>query len=81
MRGEKLRLQIAKPDALNHETLIRGLSEPDSALRYIPENTLEVSNVPSEFDAILGELRLLEEVFAGKRSPLPAVQLPTGTDG
>ena len=81
LRGEKLRLQIAKPDALNHETLIHWLSEPDSALRYIPENTLEVRNVPPDFDAILGELRLLEEVFTGTRSPLPAVPLPAGTDG
>ena len=81
LRGEKLRLQITKPDALNHETLIHWLSEPDSALRYIPENTLEVRNVPPDFDAILGELRLLEEVFTGTRSPLPAVPLPAGTDG
>jgi len=81
LRGEKLRLQIAKPDALDHETLIRWLSEPDSALRYIPENTLEVNNVPHDFDAILGELRLLEELFAGTPASLPAVPLPTGTHG
>ena len=81
LRGEKLRLQIAKPDALNHETLIHWLSEPDSALRYIPENTLEVCNVPPDFDAILGELRLLEDLFAGKSAPLPAVPFPTGTNG
>ncbi len=71
-RSQAIRLQLADSGRINPDQLIAWLSEPDCALRYIPENTLEVRNVASDLDDILFELRQLDPLFQPGTTPVPA---------
>jgi transcription-repair coupling factor (superfamily II helicase) len=59
----RLRIQLKDASKLNHEKLIEWLCEQETALSYIPENTLDFKNVPPEMPAILNGLKKLEQVF------------------
>jgi transcription-repair coupling factor (superfamily II helicase) len=60
----RLRIQLKDASKLNHEKLIEWLCEQETALSYIPENTLDFKNVPPEMPAILNGLKKLEQVFS-----------------
>ncbi|MED6339529.1 MAG: transcription-repair coupling factor [SAR324 cluster bacterium] len=61
--SNRLRIQVKDASKLNHEKLIEWLCEQETALSYIPENTLDYKNVPPEMTAILKGLKKLEKVF------------------
>ena len=61
--SNRLRIQVKDASKLNHEKLIEWLCEQETALSYIPENTLDYKNVPPEMTAILKGLKKLETVF------------------
>jgi transcription-repair coupling factor (superfamily II helicase) len=75
-RQHAVRLQLRDPQRINADQLIAWLSEPDCALRYIPENTLEVRNVSADIDDILFELRQLDPLFTSGTNALPLSSQP-----
>ena len=58
-----MRIQVKDASKLNHEKLIEWLCEQETALSYIPENTLDYKDVPPEMTAILNGLKKLEQIF------------------
>ncbi|MBC8259427.1 MAG: transcription-repair coupling factor [SAR324 cluster bacterium] len=59
----RLRIQVKDAAKLNHEKLIEWLCEQNTDLSYIPENTLDLKNIPAEMPSILNGLKQLEKVF------------------
>ena len=59
----RLRLQIKDTAKLDHAKLVEWLCDDQSALKYIPENTLYLNNVPADMPAILSKLKQMEQVF------------------
>ena len=62
-RNQKLRLQVLPTTRMRHDALIDWLSEPHSPLRYQPETTLELLQVPASMDAILAGLQQFQRIF------------------
>ncbi len=61
---QRLRLQIRDSGKLQPDKLITWLSEPQTPLRYIPENTLDMQPVPPEMQMIQKSLKEVERVFS-----------------
>ena len=59
----RLRLQVKDTARLNHDKLVEWLCDHKSKLKYTPENTLDLNEVPPEMPAILSRLKQLEQVF------------------
>ena len=59
----RLRLQIKDTAKLDHAKLVEWLCDDQSSLKYIPENTLDVNDVPGNMPAILSRLKQMEQVF------------------
>lgn len=62
-RNNQLKVQVWKTDKLNTEKLVEWLQKPESPLRFIPENTLVLYNVPNSMNHILAGLQRFEELF------------------
>ena len=59
----RLRLQIKDTAKLDHAKLVEWLSDDQPSLKYIPENTLDLNDVPADMPAILSRLKQMEQVF------------------
>ena len=59
----RLRLQIKDIAKLDHAKLVEWLSDDQSSLKYIPENTLDLNDVPADMPVILSRLKQMEQVF------------------
>ena len=59
----RLRLQIKDTAKLDHAKLVEWLCDDQSSLKYIPENTLDLNDVPADMPAILSRLKQMEQVF------------------
>ncbi len=59
----RLRLQISDTAKLNHDKLVEWLCDDQRSLKYIPENTLYLNDVPADMPAILSRLKKMEKVF------------------
>ena len=59
----RLRLQIKDTTKLDHARLVEWLCDEKSSLKYIPENTLDLNDVPAEMPVILSRLKQMEQVF------------------
>jgi transcription-repair coupling factor (superfamily II helicase) len=65
-KGQKLRIQLLPDTQLQHENLISWLSEANTPLRFQPETTLELTQVPPSLDAILAGLQQFQQrLFLG----------------
>lgn len=62
-RNNQLKVQIAENTQLNTEKLVHWLQMPQTPLRFVPENTLMLSQVPNSMNAILEGLRNFEQLF------------------
>ena len=62
-RNNQLKVQVWKTDKLNTEKLVEWLQKPESPLRFIPDNTLVLYNVPNSMNHILAGLQRFEELF------------------
>ena len=62
-RNNQLQVQVLKTEKLNTEKLIEWLQQPQTPLRFIPENTLILHNVPNSMNHILAGLQRFEELF------------------
>ncbi|HJL88025.1 MAG: transcription-repair coupling factor [SAR324 cluster bacterium] len=60
---QRLRLQIRDSSRLQPDRLIEWLSEPQTPLRYVPENILDLQPVPPMIQAIQKSLKDVERVF------------------
>ena len=58
-----LRIQFRDISRINPEKLIKLLFEKERKLSYIPEDTIEIHNVPAEMISIIQGLKSLEKVF------------------
>jgi transcription-repair coupling factor (superfamily II helicase) len=59
----RLRLQIKDTAKLDHAKLVEWLCDDQTTLKYIPENTLDLNDVPPDMPAILSRLKQMEQVF------------------
>ena len=59
----RLRLKIKDSAKLDHAKLFEWLCDDQSSLKYIPENTLDLNDVPADMPAILSRLKQMERVF------------------
>ena len=59
----RLRLQIKDTTKLDHARLVEWLCDEKSSLKYIPENTLDLNDVPAEMPVILSRLKQMEQFF------------------
>ena len=59
----RLRLQIKDTAKLDHAKLVEWLCDDQSSLKYIPENTLDLNDVPADMPNILSRLRQMEQFF------------------
>ncbi|MEC8545013.1 MAG: hypothetical protein VXY89_15830, partial [SAR324 cluster bacterium] len=62
-RQNKLRLQLLPNTKMKHDALVEWLSEPNSPLRFHPETTLEMLQVPQSMDGILAGLQQFQRIF------------------
>ncbi len=62
-RNNQLQVQILKTDKLNTEKLIEWLQQPQTPLRFVPENTLILTNIPNSMNHILDGLQRFEKLF------------------
>ena len=59
----RLRLKSKDTAKLDHDKLVESMSDDQSSLKYIPENTLDLNDVPADMPAILRRLKQMEQVF------------------
>ena len=62
-KKNKLRLQLLPTIRMKHDALVEWLSEPNSPLRFHPETTLEMLQVPQSMDGILAGLEQFQRIF------------------
>jgi transcription-repair coupling factor (superfamily II helicase) len=62
-KQNKLRLQLLPTTKMKHDALVEWLSEPNSPLRFHPETTLEMLQVPQSMDGILAGLQQFQRIF------------------
>jgi len=60
-----LRLQIGDTSKLNHDKLVELLCNERAPLKYIPENILDLNDVPADMPEIISRLKQMEKVFIG----------------
>ena len=63
-KQNKLRLQLLPTTRMKHDALVEWLSEPNSPLRFQPETTLEMLQVPQSMDGILAGLQQFQRIFS-----------------
>ena len=59
----RLRLQIRDAAKLNHKKLVEWLCDDHTSLKYIPDNTLDLNDVPADMLTIQNRLKQMEKVF------------------
>ncbi len=59
----QLQVQIAQTEKLNSEKLVKWLQIPQTPLRFVPENTLVLNNIPNSMNDILEGLRSFAQLF------------------
>ncbi|MBF0276631.1 MAG: transcription-repair coupling factor [SAR324 cluster bacterium] len=62
-RNSQLQVQIAQTEKLIPEKLVEWLQVPQTPLRFVPENTLMLNDVPNSMNDILDGLRSFEQLF------------------
>jgi transcription-repair coupling factor (superfamily II helicase) len=62
-KQNKLRLQLLPTTKMKHDVLVEWLSEPNSSLRFHPETTLEMLQVPQSMDGILAGLQQFQRIL------------------
>ncbi|MBG55646.1 MAG: transcription-repair coupling factor [Deltaproteobacteria bacterium] len=63
----RLRLQIKDSSKIDHNKLVEWLCDDNISIKYIPENILDLNDVPADMHTILNKLKQLEQVFIIKK--------------
>ena len=63
----RLRLQIKDSSKIDHNKLVEWLCDDHISIKYIPENILDLNDVPADMHTILNKLKQLEQVFIIKK--------------
>ena len=59
----RLRLQIKDTSKIDHNKLVKWLCDEQKSLKYTPNNTLDLNDVPADMPTILNRLKQMEQVF------------------
>ena len=59
----RLRLKIKDNAKLNHDKLLEWLCDDQTSLNYVPENSLNLNDVPADMPTILSKLKQMEHFF------------------
>ncbi len=61
--NNRLRLKIKDTAKLDHDKLVEWLCDDQTSLNYVPENTLNLNDVPADMPTILSRLKQMEHFF------------------
>ena len=62
----RLRLKIKDTAKLDHDKLVEWLCDDQTSINYVPENTLNLNDVPADMPKILSRLKQMEHFFIVK---------------